>query len=56
MSNQKREAALKTLQTRRNEIRRALTAVEQQIQRTHRQVQVIQQQITSLRKGPKNVA
>jgi hypothetical protein len=56
MSNHEREAALKTLQTRRQEIRRTLTAVEQQIQRTSRQVLVIQQQIVSLSKGRQKAA
>jgi hypothetical protein len=51
MTKQEREGALEKLHARRQEIRRALTSVEQQIQRTNRQVLVIQQQIASLSKG-----
>jgi hypothetical protein len=56
MSTQARETTLEKLQQRRQEIRRALTRVEQQIQRTGRQVLVIQQQIASLSKGQRKAA
>jgi hypothetical protein len=56
MANQKRDVALEKLQARRQEIRRALTAVEQQIQRVSRQVLVIQQQIACLSKGRQKAA
>jgi hypothetical protein len=56
MSKQGQEAAMAKLQGRRHEIRRALMAVEQEIRRTSRQVQVIQQQIASLNKGHRKAA
>lgn len=56
MSTQARQRTLEKLLQRRQEIRRVLTAVEQQIQRTRRQGQIIRQQIVSLSKSPRKAA
>jgi hypothetical protein len=56
MNNQERKAALKQLQPRRKEMRRQVTAVEQEILRTSRQVRVIQQQIGRLTKLQRRAA